>query len=398
MIIMNRTLLFSITALILSACTTKEGALLKISNPGKNAESVYLTRDHLDRPVIAWTENENGVIGFLYAVSEDGGKSFDNKVKIPVPPDIATHAEGMPKIAFKKNGTVVVVYETKAPTSENKYAGAIVHTQSTDDGKTWSSPAYIHSDTVSGRSRSFFDIERLSDGEIGAAWLDIKLDRNKSGRSVRFAKTHANRFGEEILIDSSACECCRIDIYADKGGRTNIAYRALRKGLMGQSVRDIMLARYDSENRIVFTPVSTDNWMIDGCPHTGPSITENENDLHVLWYTEGGSRGIFYSHAGIKPGEFDMRESISVNGRHPQISGSGKNILMVWEETVADENGVANRIKYQIRNESGIKMDYLTSSGMEANFPVIFPSQDSWSVAFLMKVNNVTSVYIARIQ
>ena len=279
---MKPLLIISSFLLIATSCKMKDQATL-LSSENKTAESVYLTHDHHNNPVAVWTEKNNGDLTLVFAVSSDNGKSFASKNSLSLTGDVATHPEGMPKLAFKKDGTIVAAYEKKNPTKDNKYAGAIYYVMSNDNGKTWTAEAFLHADTVSGRSRSYFDIERLTDGEIGASWLDVALNNKTAGRSVRFAKTtKTSGFGNEILIDSSACQCCRIDVYCDVVGRINIAYRGLTKGMMGQSIRDMMLATSSDKGKTFTKPlnISQDNWMIDGCPHTGPSLCSTKSGIY----------------------------------------------------------------------------------------------------------------------
>ena len=197
-----------LTSLLLG-CSRDQHQLNLISTPGSTAESVYVTQDHKKNPVVVWTERSGEDLKLFFAISEDDGKSFANKLTLALTNDVATHAEGMPKIAFKSDGTIIAAYEKKAPTPDNKYAGAICYRVSRDRGATWTPEKFVHCDTIAGRSRSYFDIERLPDGEIGASWLDIKLNVETGGRSVRFARTDGSLdFKNELLIDSSACQCC----------------------------------------------------------------------------------------------------------------------------------------------------------------------------------------------
>lgn len=80
---------------------------------------------------------------------------------------------------------------------------------------------------------------RLSDGEIGACWLDESLADAKRGRSIKFAKTNGrNGFQNELLIDSFACQCCRTAISSDDKGNVSIMFR----NIVAASVRDITVS------------------------------------------------------------------------------------------------------------------------------------------------------------
>jgi hypothetical protein len=394
---MRRVVLIIIATGIAIACTKRSREAGIISSPKKNAESVFLTHDHKTHPVIAWTERTSEELSFLFAVSGDEGKSFFKPVSVQLQEDVATHAEGMPKIAFKRDGTIMIAYERKAPTTENKYAGSICFITSDDGGKCWSSEKFVHSDTTGGRSRSYFDIETLPDGEIGASWLDIKLNNETGGRSILFAKTNSsNRFGKEILIDSSACQCCRVDVYKDHADHVVIAYRGLKKSIMGRSIRD-MMAVTSTDNGLTFSApiiVSADNWAIDGCPHTGPSLCSNSSKLFTLWYTEGNGNGVYYTHKSKSDDEFFPRELVSNAGRHPQLSANDDQIAMVWEENSGDPSQQITNIHYRIiRDGIDIRKDVLSAGNKNAYFPVVTPTKQGFLTAYLQEADNHVIVY-----
>lgn len=382
-------------AAILLGCN-KEQSLKMISSVGSTAESVYLTHDHKNNAVIVWTERRDDELTLFFSAASNEGTSLSDKVSLPLTNDVATHSEGMPKIAFKKDGTIIAAYEKKAPTESNKYAGAIYYRVSSDGGNTWQDEQFLHSDTIAGRSRSYFDIEQLADGEIGASWLDIKLNVETGGRSVRFAKTNSlNAFTNEILIDSSACQCCRLDVYSDIAGRVNVAYRGLMKGNMGQSVRDMMIVTSDNNGESFTTPtkISNDNWMIDGCPHTGPSLCSSKAGLFSFWYTEGNGTGIYYSFKQNGEDQFGKRELISNDGRHPQLSANETKSIMVWEENVGQTEQKFTNVYYQIAGETNSKRACLTPEKSNAFSPVVTQVDNGFLVAFLMEAKAGTGIY-----
>jgi hypothetical protein len=396
---MKYTLYITIAFFILARCGGDDRAMM-ISSEANAAESVYLTHDQNDNPVIVWTERDGNNLTLFFAISHDHGKSFAQKTSLALAADVATHAEGMPKVAFKKDGTIVAAYEKKAPTRENKYAGAIYYVMSGDQGRSWTPEVFLHNDTVAGRSRSYFDIERLPDGEIGASWLDVKLDHETGGRSVRFSRTTRSKgFAHEILVDSSACQCCRIDVYSDMSGRVNVAYRGLMKGKVGQSIRDVMIATSENHGETFTSPVriSQDNWAIEGCPHTGPSLCSSKSGLYSLWYTEGNGTGIYYSFKQNADSAFGQRQLISNSGRHPQLSGNNTGFIMVWEENSGEGEEQFTRVLYQVNDGENVKKDQLSPGGFNAFVPVVTPTAEGFLVAFLMETKNGVKLYSAKL-
>lgn len=387
---------FYVLVTVLAGC--KQQDLNRISSEQRAAESVYLTHDEKNNPVIVWTEKDDQNLILLFAVSHDDGKTFSEKRKLNLTPEVATHSESVPKIAFKKDGTIIAAYEKKAPTSENKYAGAIYYVVSSDSGKSWSEENFLHSDTIAGRSRSYFDIEQLPDGEVGASWLDIKLDNETGGRSVRFARTSANDFGDEILIDSSACQCCRIDVYSDLTGYVNVAYRGLMKSRMGKDIRDMMITTSKDNGKNFTRPIriSQDNWEVNGCPHTGPSLCSSKTNLYSMWFTEGNGTGIYYNTREHADTTFSQRQLVSSSGRHPQLSANEDRFIMVWEENNM-ENQKRTAIRYQINDGETVTKNYLTPGITNAFSPVVMQTNDGFLVAFLMETESHIAIYVSKL-
>ncbi|RYG27363.1 MAG: hypothetical protein EOO01_41480 [Chitinophagaceae bacterium] len=181
-----------------SGATNTESIL--ISDPSRQASSVYLTSDKANNPMINWSETDKtGSKHFLVSFFDTAAGVFNDVIKIPIEQNANLHEEGMPKIACKADGTIIAMYETSTPTATNKYAGSLRYVQSFDGGVSWTSPANVHADTSEGKSRSFASITRLSSGEVGACWLDASYDEKKGGRPVRFAATNGrNGFSNEI--------------------------------------------------------------------------------------------------------------------------------------------------------------------------------------------------------
>ena len=377
-----------VISILLHSCS-KDDEVVTLSSADAKAESVFLTRDHHDRPVVVWTENKNGNLTLIAARSERNRDEFRVTCRLPLTSDVATHAESMPKVAFAGDGTIVAAYEKKTPTETNKYAGAIFYRVSQDGGKSWTEEMFLHNDTVAGRSRSYFDIDRLPDGTIGAAWLDVKLDNKNGGRTLRFAKTvTGQKFGSEVLVDSSACQCCRIDVYSHQNNDVVISYRGLKKGAMGRQIRDMMIVSSSNGGSTFSAPfvISADNWNIDGCPHTGPSICGNKGGLISLWYTEGTGTGVFFATKSTNDKTFSAKNLVSSEGRHPQLCANGEKIAMLWEENTAIDvkNVTAIHYRWSVNGEE-TKIGTVTPVDRNAFSPVITSFNDGFLIAYLIE-------------
>ena len=334
---------------------------------GKNkASCVSFATDPEGYPIATWAETDpDNRKKFFFAVFEREQQQFSAPHEIPIEPNTNLHEEGMPKIALKQDGTLLAVYETSAPTEKNRFAGFVRYIQSFDGGKSWTRPAFLHRDTSAGKGHSFASIARLADGEIGACWLDVSLGDKKNGRSLVFAKTiNKEGFTDETIIDSLACQCCRTNIHCDPKGNISILFR----DILSDSIRDISIIT-SSDNGNTFrkaVPFTNDGWVINGCPHNGPSVYNLNGKSYASWFTGGSRAGVHYAELNSE-GNVTERKLISNNARNIQLTILPPDTkLVVYNETVKIEDSFYTKI-----NGTDRKSMDLTSDKSNASFPVI---------------------------
>jgi YHS domain-containing protein len=209
----------------------------------------------------------------------------------------------------------------------------------------------------------------LSDGEVGACWLDQSFDPKVGGRPVKFAKTNPeNRFQNELIIDSVACQCCRIAMSGDNG-KITVAFR----DIINDSIRDMSVSSSD-DNGKTFTsaiPFSNDNWIINGCPHNGPSLALSGSSVYAAWFTGGQERGVYYGELNDKK-EMVNKQLLSVRGRFVQLCllKDGSRIL-VYNENVQGEGKSYNKIVLtRFQHDKEFAEEIKTEKSM-AGYPVV---------------------------
>lgn len=369
--------------------TAQENAI-QVSAQTANATNAYLTKNHLGHPALCWTEELPEGEGYVvkYAVFDPVKEVFGEVVTVAPSKRTAVHPENMNKLAFTAEGTVIAVYSRKHPTEENRFAGSLLYTQSFDGGKTWAEESLLHSDTSRNVGRGYFDLAALPDGEVAAVWLDGRYGKASKGSALFFAKTEGQKgFGLDKDIGESTCECCRTDLYVDRENRLNIVYR----DILNDSIRDIV-HQFSADNGATFSQprrISHDNWILHGCPHTGPSLASTSQGLHAVWFTAGGAPAVYFTSTEDQGQTFSLRNKISDKARHPQMAAlPDDRLVMVWDEMQEDTaepvhagmhpggghgaSSGGSRIVAQIRKgATAVKSFALSSPDVNASYPVL---------------------------
>ena len=398
-------ILFTCVIVFSFACTNDKrissvdpGAATQIDSfPGS---CPFLTKDSKGNIFLSWVRMMNdSSASFCYAVSADGGKSFGKTIVIPSSNSIQPHSENLPKIIVRPSGEIMALWGAANPNPKNKYSGLVFYSQTFDEGKTWSEPKPLVSDTTSYDQR-YYDVALLPGNEIGVTWLDNRKSTDKEGSGLYFAATEgSNGFQREKRISEQCCQCCRTDLFVDSKKSIHVLYR----GIINDSIRDMVHIVSDDggKNFSLAKRISNDNWVIKGCPHTGPSMAENKEGLHFAWFTGGANKGCFYTQSGDNGNSFSQHERISLLGSHPQISSfANGGLVITWDESVQVNNKYYKRIGVQKRTATGTSGNqvFITADTLNATYPVIETLNDSNSlIAYTLKKRNKNYIMYQRV-
>ena len=341
-----------------------------LSSSNKNAFCVFMCNDEKGMPAISWIERDSMDYKSFYLSRFDKKENeFTTSISIPISQNTAIHEEGMPKVAFKGDGSIFVIYETKEEVENSKWGLTDVkYIQSFDNGETWTSANSIaKEDYKRGKSSSFANLSRLADGEIGVCWLG---SAKTEGRPVKFVRTQGEDFGEILTIDEEACQCCRTSIHSSDKGSISIAYRDLLEG----SVRDISIAQ-SFDNGLTFQesiPFSNDNWVVEGCPHAGPSIQTVDESTFVSWFTDAeDNQGVFLAQLD-KKGKMIFKKQISKRGHFNHLDVlADETAIIAYNESYQEDNSMYSKIIIAKYKDNQLTQKEITPPLALANFPII---------------------------
>ena len=339
----------------------------------------YLTKDTKGNIVLSWVKKTDSTsFIYCYAISKDKGKTFEKPVEIPGSNNVFPHGENMPKIIFKPSGEIIAVWGASNPNPANAYAGIVFYSQSFDDGHSWSKATPLVTDTA-GFDQRYFDVALLPNGEAAIDWLDNRHKTISDASSLYYAETNdKSGFQNEKMIAGPCCPCCRSDMFIDSKHGIHILYR----GIINDSIRDMVHTVSTDNGKTFSVPerISKDNWVINGCPHTGPAMTENKNGLIFTWFTAGGGAGVYCCNSKDNGQTFSHRKIVSgKSARHSQIvSIEDDKTIVAWDENFINKNIVSSRIGIEVRNDKGDNLikEFITPENLSMSFPVIKPVDD----------------------
>jgi hypothetical protein len=331
--------------------------------------SPYLTKDNHGNTVLSWVKQLSDSTAVLCYSVLDGQ---DKTIEIPASANIHAHAENLPKIVFKPSGEIIAVWGARNPNPNNKYSGLIYYSQSFDEGKTWT-PAVKLVNDEEGSDQRYSDVSLMKSGEVAIIWLDNRKTEDVEGSALYCAVTDGNKgFANEVLVSQPACQCCRTSLFVDNNDNIHALYR----GIINDSIRDMVHVVSTDGGKTFSRPerIFRDNWVLRGCPHTGPSMTENSEGLHFAWYTGGTNKGSFFISSVDNGKTFQEHDSISSRGMHPQIiTMPGDKLVVAWDEPFKTGENTYKRIGLQVRTEHGMREinGFVTPDNGYSTYPVI---------------------------
>jgi BNR repeat-like domain len=287
--------------------------------------------------MLVWSEkNSLGENALCYALSEDGGGTFEAKNKVAKNTGLGNSRFGKAKILFKKDGSMVAVYSQRfenPPVGKSGGRGpaGIVFSTSTNNGVSWSQPVFVDTDPSTKLLRGFFDAVIMPNDELAVVYLkDVAGSTKHEERDLRMAISKNGVMQPEVILDAIACDCCPVNISVNNQ-QVQVIYRD-----NNDDIRDMAILT-SKDNGASFSAsriLSTDNWKINGCPHSGAVTFHNGKNSISAW--QAGSEKLpgvrFVDAAGKK-----LFIEPDLSAKNPALAGDANNQFMVWEQNFGTE-------------------------------------------------------------
>ncbi len=276
-----------------------------------------------------------------YSQSDDKGKTFQTPTAINSTPElIYDDGENRPKLVLGKKGQIYVSWTHKTP---GRYSGDVRFARSMDSGKTFYAPLTINSDkAIIGHRFEAMTLDK--NGQIFLIWIDKRDQSNAkkkkepfAGASLYFAVSdnQGKSFSDNQRLVKHSCECCRVAIDSDNKGDVV----ALWRHIYPINLRDHAIAYVKPNSSPINglpTKASDDGWKIEGCPHHGPDLSIDKNNIaHMAWFSRGEkNKGLMYGQFNLTNNQKQLSRSIdnSPSASRPQVKVLGGVVFLMWKK------------------------------------------------------------------
>jgi hypothetical protein len=204
--------------------------------------------------------------------------------------------------------------------------------QSKDKGASFQKPIEVTDHEASFNGFSAMNI--APNGDIYVIWLDGRDQPEPEGTLALYLAKSADggkSFSANIRVALGACPCCRPAIAFGKNGEVYVSWRKVFDG----DVRDVVLAasRDGGKTFSAAVKVGEDQWVIHGCPDSGPSMVNIGERLYIAWFSEGNhTSGIRVATSDDGGKNFTIPDVVSkgiLTANHPQLSIFDSNHVML---------------------------------------------------------------------
>lgn len=308
--------------------------------------------------------------------SFDGGDSFEPPVRVNhIAGEVSSHGESSPQMQVRTRSEFYALWQTRKGSGDGS---ALRFARSLNWGESFS-PA-IDVDATS-PSQSFFTMNVSPKGVVYAAWLDGR-DRGKGrpGTSAVYLARSTDKgasFEKPVRVALDVCPCCRPNIGFSGDGTMYVSWRGVLEG----NVRDIFVAASQDGGTTwsAGSRVAEDNWVLNGCPHSGAALAAIGKRLFIAWHTvRDGKPALSLSYSDDQGKSFSRRFPLAdgvLDPNHPTMGTVGDRLAIVFQGRPAGKQGSWAPVSVYYREvDSQGRLTPLQSVGRaegSASYPVL---------------------------
>ena len=381
---------------------------IRVSSAGGSAAEPAIAATSEGKVFVVWVDHgQDRKADVMLGRFTSDGQMQDSPVRVNPQPGGATAWRGDPPVVSVAPDQSIVVSWTARVEPDSGHATDLYVSVSRDEGRTFTNPVKVNDD-MKPAVHGMHSLTVGRDGRIYVAWLD---ERNVAPISAHDSKMreassgHHMESNREVFIASSVdggrtfsanqrvatnvCPCCKTALAVSDDGRVYISWRQVLPG----NFRHIAVASSSDQGKTFSEPkiVSDDQWMLAGCPVSGPAMAvTNDGSLHVLWYSAGknGETGLYSSESKDGAKSFGPRTFVAkgeIRGT-PVLINDGKELAATWENA----GGTIMTVSLQSPANADKSPVKIASGGL----PAAVQTSKNFITAFSAEVNQQQAVWI----
>jgi BNR repeat-like domain len=394
-----------------AANVTRLGPAVRVSAEGSDAAEPVVAAASDGTAFVAWIEHRPRKEADLFVARLDReANAVGPSVRVNTQAGEATAWRGdPPTLAVAPDGRVYVGWTARASTEG--HATTLYLSTSHDGGRSFAPPVKVNDDEQPG-VHGMHSLAVAKDGRIHLAWLDErnlgqaaepsatasgqkKMEHMERNREVftAYSVDGGRSFSRNRRVAAEACPCCKTAVTVAGDGRVYVGWRQVLPG----EYRHIAVSSSTDGGETFSAPkiVSDDQWVIAGCPVSGPALAvAQDGALSVVWYTAGerGRPGLYWAES--RDGGQSFSESrLFADGQAygtPHLLSNERGVLMtVWE----NNDGGTSRVMAAPLVTRG---DRSAPVATGAELPSAAMAGDQIFVGYITDANDRRSIWVLR--
>ncbi|HEV2911848.1 MAG TPA: sialidase family protein [Pyrinomonadaceae bacterium] len=360
---------------------------------------------------VSWVEHRARKEADVFVLRLDGdGRATGEPVRVNTREGEATAWRGdPPTLAVSSDGQLYVGWTARA--ASEGHATDLYLSASRDGGRTFASPVRVNDDRLP-VVHGMHSLAVARDGRIHLAWLDERnigppagkkadpkqmehMERNREVFTA-FSVDGGRSFSANRRVAVEACPCCKTSVAAAPDGRVYVGWRQVLPG----DYRHIAVSASADGGESYGPPliVSDDQWVIAGCPVSGPALSiTGDGVLRVMWYTAGerGTPGLYWAESrapGLTFSESRLFAGGQAHGTPFLLADERGRLTVVWEGM---DDGGASRLMAAPLGTGGSKDSAPVLSG-GAELPSAAMARDRLLISYIVNTNERRSIWVLR--
>jgi hypothetical protein len=258
----------------------------------------------------------------FYKTRSAAEEKFGPERPVPSEGPVQCGGERRPRIMVDRKGRIFAIWPV---------SGGLHLVRSDDRGESWS--PLSTADLIRRSGADVFNATLSDDGILYLVWIgehDAPLADDRFAQHVYLATSSngGDTFTppRTLTTDSArACPCCVPAIATSEAGLVWIAFRSS----IANVKETVLLASEDRGKSFAARQVSSDGWVMVGCPMTGPSLAAAGSQVILSWTSEKD----MYTAASADGGKSFSSPRRLGRGRFHQVAASSDGrILQAWDE------------------------------------------------------------------